>query len=103
MFIKLNILMSMDILLDLRFRAINLYVYQILLYSDETWTLYIESTNQLEALEMWIFKPLARVIYKDRLTNGELLSRLGVERGMLSQIRTHKLSYFGHIAGHDSL
>ena len=32
-----------------------------------------------------------------------VLSRLGVERGLLSQIRTHKLSYFGHIARHDSL
>ena len=31
------------------------------------------------------------------------MSRLGVERGLLSQIRTHKLSYFGHIARHDSL
>ena len=31
------------------------------------------------------------------------LSTLGVERGLLSQIRIHKLSYFGHIARHDSL
>ena len=51
---------------------------------------------------MWIFKRLARVIYKGRVTNEELLSRLGVER-LLSQIRTYKLSYFGHIARHDSL
>ena len=28
---------------------------------------------------------------------------LGVERGLLSQLRTHKLSYFGHIASHGSL
>ena len=44
MFIRLNIFMLRDILLDLRLRAINLYVYSILLYSDETWTLYVEST-----------------------------------------------------------
>ena len=54
--------------------------------------------QKLEALEMWIFKRLARVNYKDRVTNEEVLSRLGVERGQLSQIRTHKFSYFGHIA-----
>ena len=52
---------------------------------------------------MWIFKRLARVSYKDRVTNEEVLRRLGVERGLLSQIRTHKLSYFGHIARYDNL
>ena len=52
---------------------------------------------------MWIFKRLARVSYKDRVTNKEVLSRLGIERGLLSQIRTHKMSYFSHIVRHDSL
>ena len=33
------------------------------------------------------------------MTNKEL----GVERGLLSQIRSHKLPYFGHIARNDSL
>ena len=52
---------------------------------------------------MWIFKRLAIVNYKDRMTNEEVLSRLVVEIGLLSQIRTYQLSYFGHIARHDSL
>ena len=60
--------MSIDVSLDLRLRAINLYVYSILLYCNQTWTLYVESTNKLEALEMCIFKCLARVNYEDRMT-----------------------------------
>ena len=31
------------------------------------------------------------------------MSKLGVERELLSEIRTHKLSYFGHITRHDDL
>ena len=104
MFMKLNdIFMSRDISLDLRLRAINLYVFSILLYGDETWTLNGESTKKLEALEMWIFRRLARVSYRDRVSNEEVMRRLGIERGLLSQIKTHKLSYFGHVARHDSL
>ena len=95
--------MSRDISLDLRFRAINLYVYSILRCGDETYTLYVESTMKRETLEMWILKRLARVNYKDRVTNEEVLRRLGVERGLLCHKRTHKLSHFGHIARHDSL
>ena len=94
--------MSRDISLDLRLRAINLYVYSILLNGDEKWILYVESTKKLEALEMWIFKRLARVSYKDRMTNEEVLSRR-CERRLLSQISTHNLYYFGHIARQRSL
>ena len=85
--------MSRDISLDLSLRAINLYVYSILINGDETWTLYVESIKKLEALEMLIFKHLARVGYKDKVTNEEVLRRLDVERGLPSQIKTHKLSY----------
>ena len=52
---------------------------------------------------MWKFNLLERVSYKDRVTNEEVLRKLGVERGLISLIRTQKLSYFGHIARHDSL
>ena len=54
--------------------------------------LYVASIKKLEALEMRIFKCLARVNYKDRMANEEVLSRLGVERGLLFQIRTHNLA-----------
>ena len=84
--------MSKVISLDLRLRAIILIVYSIMLYGDETWTLYVESTKKLEALEMWIFKRLTRVSCKDRVTNEEVLRRLGVERGLLYQLRTHNFS-----------
>ena len=50
-----------------------------------------------------VIQTLRKSNYKDRVTNEEVLSRLGVERGLLSQIRTHKLSYFGHIVRHDNL
>ena len=76
MFIKLNdIFMSRDISLDLRLRAINLHVYSILLYGDETWTLHVESTKKLEASQMWILQRLARVSNKNRVTNEEVLRR----------------------------
>ena len=103
-FIKLkDVFMSRDISLSLKLKAISLYVYSILLYGEVTWTLYVDSIKKLEALEMWIFRRLARVSYKDRVTNEEVLRRLGVKRELLSKIRSHKLSYFGPIARHDSL
>ena len=65
MSIKLNdIFMSRDISLDLRLRAIYLYVYSTLLYGNQTWILYVESTKELEVLEMWILNAWQKLATK---------------------------------------
>ena len=77
-----------DISLDLRLRAINLYVYSILLYRDETWTLYEESNKKSEALEMWIFKHLARVSFKHRVIQ---YSSTATKHGLSMKNQTKKV------------
>ena len=62
-----DILTSRDISLKLRLKIISLYIYPIILYGDETWTLYTETINRIEAFEMWIFRRLARVSYKVKI------------------------------------
>ena len=104
MLINLNdSFMSREISLDFRFRAFNVYVYSIILYGEETCTLYVESTKKLEALEMYYSNAWQELTTKIEWQMRKFLSRLGVERGLLFQIRTHKMSYFGHIARHGSL
>ena len=98
-----DILLSKDISLKLRLKIINLYIYPIVLYGDETWTLYTDTINRIEAFEMWIFRKLARVSYKDRITNVEVLRRLGVKRELMSKIKKDKLTYFGHVMRHESI
>ena len=98
-----DILTSRDISLKLRLKIISLYIYPIILYGDETWTLYTETINRIEAFEMWIFRRLARVSYKDRVTNIEVLRRLGVKRELLARIKKDKLSYFGHVIRHEGI
>ena len=98
-----DILTSRDISLKLRLKIISLYIYPIILYGDETWTLYTETINRIEAFEMWIFRRLARVSYKDRVTNIEVLRRLGVKRELLARIKKDKLSYFGYVMRHEGI
>ena len=98
-----DILLSKDISLKLRLKIINLYIYPIVLYGDETWTIYTDTINRIEAFEMWIFRKLARVSYKDRITNVEVLRRLGVKRELMSKIKKDKLTYFGHVIRHESI
>ena len=40
---------------------------------------------------------MLRVSYKDRVTNEEILRRVGEKRGLLNTIKKRKSQYFGHL------
>ena len=52
---------------------------------------------------MWIFRRMARISWKEKVRNEDVLARLGVRRELLQTAKTNNLSYFGHIARHDCL
>ena len=53
--------------------------------------------NKLEAFEMWCYRRILRISWKDRVTNPSVLQRLHKDRELLSVIKRRKLEYFGHI------
>jgi hypothetical protein len=79
-----NILTSNNISLDLRLRLVKCYIFPVLTYNCETWTLNKDIEKRIEALEMWIL-------------------RLSVSPTLLTHIQTRKLKYFGHIARHENI
>ena len=49
-----DVLTSRDMTLALRLKAVRMYIYPIISYGDETWTFYKDTTNNIEAFEMWV-------------------------------------------------
>ena len=94
---------SKDLSLPLKLRLVKCYIYPIVLYGSETWTLLKESEKRVEAFEMWLYRRLAKISWKDKVRNEDVLTRLGVQRELLPTLQTNKLTYFGHIARHDCL
>ena len=41
--------------------------------------------------------------YVKHVTNEEVLRRVGQDRGLLGQVKSRKLKYFGHTTRHESL
>ena len=98
-----DVLTSRDMTLALRLKAVRMYIYPIISYGDETWTFYKDTINKIEAFEMWVYRRLACISWKDRVSNADVLERLGVKRELLSTMKINKLTYFGHIIRHESL
>ncbi|CAG9827311.1 unnamed protein product [Diabrotica balteata] len=51
-----------------------------ILYGAESWTLNRNTINRLNAFEIWTFRRLLRIPWEDRVTNAEVLRRIGRER-----------------------
>ena len=92
-----NILTNRDINLRLRMRYVRCYVWSVLLYGMESWTLKRSIINKLEAFEMWTYRRMLKVPWTDRVTNEEILRRMEKDREILLNVKKRKTAYFGHI------
>ncbi|GFR71987.1 endonuclease-reverse transcriptase [Elysia marginata] len=67
----------------------------------DTWTLPQSKLKKMEAFEMWIYRRLAKISWKDK-TNQEVCEHLGTRRELVNTIKTRKIKYFGYIKRHAS-
>ena len=58
--------------------------------------------NRIDAFEMWAYRRLFGISWSDRVTNIEVLERVGHSKTLLRNIQKAQLRYFGHIARRDS-
>ena len=83
--------------LSLRLRLVKCYVWSILLYGVESWTLKAGMFNKLEAFELWCYRRMLRIPWTARVTNNEVLQKIGGERELLHIIKIRKTTYLGHL------
>uniref|UniRef100_A0A8D8UV16 Craniofacial development protein 2 n=2 Tax=Cacopsylla melanoneura TaxID=428564 RepID=A0A8D8UV16_9HEMI len=97
-FVKIKkMLCSRDLSLDLRVRMLKCYVFSVLYYGVETWTLNKECEKRLEAFEMWTYRRMQRISWTDHITNVEVLRRMNKEKEVQKEVKRRKLVYLGHI------
>lgn len=98
-FLKLEkFLKDKNLSFNLRYRMVKCYVWSILLYGVEAWTLKVTTINRIEAFEMWILRRMLRVSWVDHVRNEEVLRRAGLaERELFETIKKRKIAYMGHM------
>ena len=92
-----NLLTNNRISVQTRTRALRTYVWSTLMYGSESWTLTEEMKNKLRAAEMWFYRRMLRISWRDRVTNEDVMARLGVQRSLVKEIRKRQLNFIGHI------
>jgi exonuclease III len=89
--------------LELRKRLAKCFVWSVLLYGAETWTLREHEKKKLEAFEMWMWRRMLKISWKDKVSNVKVLERIGEVRTLLERIRIRKRNWIGHVLRGDNL
>src|SRR3984885_9830703 len=74
-----------------------------MLYGSETWTMRKEDIKRIEAFEMWIWRRMERVSWREHTTNEEVLRRVGENRSLIRTIRERQRRWIGHTLRGDSM
>ena len=98
-----RILTCLNLNKGLRMRILKTYIWPVILYGCESWTMNKEIRKILEAAEMWFVRRMMRVPWVARRTNEEVLRMAGVDRELLSTVYSRQLGFLGHILRGDGL
>ncbi|CAG9832895.1 unnamed protein product [Diabrotica balteata] len=88
---------SHNISLDTKMRHLRCYVFSVLLYGAEAWTLTDTTIKKLEAFKMWLYRRMLRISWTARITNKEVLGKMKKEPEIVFTIKRIKLQYLGHV------
>ena len=81
-------------------KIIDCYVFSVLNYGCEGWTWNKEEnemSKKMNASEMWSYKRMLKICWKDRITNVEVLQRMHTSLHFMNNIKKRKLEYAEHV------
>jgi hypothetical protein len=78
-------------------KIVKTIIWPVALYGCETWTLRKDEINRLNAFEMWIWRRMERISWRDHVTNEAVLDTVGEKRCLVESIRNRKKGWIGHV------
>ena len=78
-------------------KIMKVLIWTTITYGAEGWSLKADDINKIKAAEMWCYRRLLNITFKDRRTNVSVLEQLDTNRQLYGIVVKRKLSYFGHM------
>ncbi|VVC41973.1 Hypothetical protein CINCED_3A004671, partial [Cinara cedri] len=80
----------------------EIFVWSVLTYDSETWTMNKKYRSKLEATEMWMWRKTAETRWIDKMRNEQVLEEVPTrEKQLMKIIESRKLKLVGHIIQHN--
>jgi len=91
-------LKSHSLKLQTKLRLLNALIFPIATYGCEAWTLKKADVKVINSFEMWCFRRILNISWKDKRTNDSILAEICPTERLIVNICKRKLQYFGHVA-----
>jgi hypothetical protein len=96
-----NILRNRALSMKIRLRVLDCYVYPVLMYGSEAWSITSDMKRRLESCEMWFLRRMMKISWTEKVCNEDVLTRAEVKRKLMSNIRVKQIEFLGHIIRKD--
>ena len=78
-------------------KIVKTVIWYVALYSAETWSLRKEDMRRMEAMEICICKMMESISWMEKITNEEVLRRVGEKSFMVETIVRRKKNWIWHM------
>ena len=78
-------------------RLAKAMVFPLVMYGCESWTVKKAECRRIDALELWCWRRLLRVLWTARRSNQSILKEISPECSLEGMMLKLKLQYFGHL------
>ena len=82
---RYKLLTNKNISLKTRLRLTKCYVWSLLTYACDIWTLSKQMEAKIDAFEMWSYRRIMRISWKEMKGNAEVLKMIGLKNAELSR------------------
>ena len=92
-----SILKSRNITLPTKLCIVKAMVFPVVIYGCESWTIKKTEHRRIDALELWCWRRLLRVLWTARRLTQSILKGNNPEYSLEGLMLKLKLQYFGHL------
>ena len=92
-----SILKSRDIPLLTKVRVVKAFVFPVVMYGCESWTIKKAECWRINVFKLWYWRRLLRVTWTTRRSNQSILKEINPEYSLEGLMLKLKLQYFGHL------
>ena len=92
-----NIFKSKDITLPTKVLLVKAMVFPVVMYGCDSWTVKKAEHRRIDALELWCWRRLLRVLWTTRRSNHSILKQVRPGCSLEGMMLKLKLQYFGHL------
>ena len=75
-----------------KIRILKCYIFSIFTYGSEAWTLSKVLEQKIEAFEMYCYRRMGNISWKDKVTNESVLKKIKCKRSLLKDVQKRKLT-----------